>query len=76
MRRISVPRACHFHWQVPAWPRAGSRDGAPGKGRRRRSGRSPPSRRLLNARVSAFLAHLKEAFPEGTPEELATYLSA
>ena len=34
-----------------------------------------PSRRLLNARVSAFLDYLKEAFPLGTPEELAAYLS-
>jgi len=33
-----------------------------------------PSRRLLSARVSAFLDHLKEAFPRGTPEELAAYL--
>jgi DNA-binding transcriptional LysR family regulator len=33
-----------------------------------------PSRRLLNARVSAFLDHLKEAFPMGTPEELAAYV--
>ena len=33
-----------------------------------------PTRRLLSARVSAFLAHLKEAFPQGTPEELAAYL--
>lgn len=33
-----------------------------------------PSRRLLSARVSAFLEYLKEAFPEGTPHELATYL--
>ncbi len=32
-----------------------------------------PSRRLLSARVSAFLAHLKEAFPTGEPEELARY---
>lgn len=35
-----------------------------------------PSRRLLNARVSAFLAYLKEAFPLGTPEELAAYCLA
>jgi len=34
-----------------------------------------PSRRLLNARVSAFLDVLKEAFPEGTPEELAAYIA-
>lgn len=33
-----------------------------------------PTRRLLSARVSAFLDHLREAFPEGTPEELAAYL--
>ena len=33
-----------------------------------------PSRRLLNARVSAFLDHLKGAFPKGTPEELAAFL--
>jgi DNA-binding transcriptional LysR family regulator len=33
-----------------------------------------PSRRLLNARVSAFLDHLKEAFPTGAPEELAAFL--
>jgi len=33
-----------------------------------------PSRRLLSARVSAFLTHLKEAFPKGTPDELAAYL--
>lgn len=33
-----------------------------------------PSRRLLSARVSAFLSFLKEAFPEGTPEELAAYI--
>jgi len=35
-----------------------------------------PSRRLLSARVSAFLAHLKEAFPTGEPEELAAYIGA
>jgi len=34
-----------------------------------------PSRRLLNARVSAFLDLLKESFPEGTPEELAAYIT-
>jgi DNA-binding transcriptional LysR family regulator len=34
-----------------------------------------PSRRLLNARVSAFLDYLKEAFPNGTPEELAAYVA-
>jgi DNA-binding transcriptional LysR family regulator len=33
-----------------------------------------PSRRLLSARVSAFLDHLKEAFPKGTPDELASYI--
>ncbi len=32
-----------------------------------------PSRRLLSARVSAFLELLKAAFPLGTPEELAAY---
>ena len=34
-----------------------------------------PSRRLLSARVSAFLAHLKAAFPKGTPDELAAYVA-
>lgn len=34
-----------------------------------------PSRRLLGARVSAFLDHLKEAFPNGAPEELAAYVT-
>ncbi|MEE3623463.1 LysR substrate-binding domain-containing protein [Nitrospirillum sp. BR 11752] len=33
-----------------------------------------PSRRLLSARVSAFLDYLKEAFPQGTSEELASYV--
>jgi DNA-binding transcriptional LysR family regulator len=33
-----------------------------------------PSRRLLSARVSAFLEFLKEAFPNGTPDELAAYI--
>jgi len=33
-----------------------------------------PSRRLLSARVSAFLQYLKEAFPRGTPDELAAYV--
>lgn len=33
-----------------------------------------PSRRLLNARVSAFLHLLHEAFPRAAPEELAAYL--
>ncbi|HUD42056.1 MAG TPA: LysR substrate-binding domain-containing protein [Dokdonella sp.] len=34
-----------------------------------------PSRRLLSARVSAFLDLLKDAFPQGQPEELAAYLA-
>lgn len=33
-----------------------------------------PSRRLLSARVSAFLDCLKQAFPSGSPEELAAFL--
>ena len=33
-----------------------------------------PSRRLLSARVSAFLDFLKQAFPSGTPEELAGFI--
>lgn len=33
-----------------------------------------PSRRLLSARVAAFLDYLKEAFPTGTPDELAAYI--
>jgi DNA-binding transcriptional LysR family regulator len=33
-----------------------------------------PSRRLLSARVSAFLEHLKRAFPKGTPDELGSYV--
>jgi len=33
-----------------------------------------PSRRLLSARVSAFLDYLKQAFPKGTPDELAAYI--
>jgi DNA-binding transcriptional LysR family regulator len=33
-----------------------------------------PSRRLLSARVSAFLEFLKHAFPSGTPEELAAFI--
>jgi DNA-binding transcriptional LysR family regulator len=33
-----------------------------------------PSRRLLSARVSAFLDFMKRAFPSGTPEELAAYI--
>ncbi|NII10980.1 LysR family transcriptional regulator [Oleiagrimonas sp. C23AA] len=35
-----------------------------------------PTRRLLNSRVSAFLDHLREAFPRGTPDELAAYIRA
>ena len=34
-----------------------------------------PSRRLLSARVSAFLTFLREAFPNGTPDELAAYVA-
>jgi DNA-binding transcriptional LysR family regulator len=33
-----------------------------------------PSRRLLSARVSAFLDHLKDVFPNGRPEELAKFM--
>ncbi|WP_028967992.1 LysR family transcriptional regulator [Sphingomonas phyllosphaerae] len=33
-----------------------------------------PTRRLLSARVAAFLDHLRQAFPSGTPEELAAYV--
>jgi DNA-binding transcriptional LysR family regulator len=33
-----------------------------------------PSRRLLSARVSAFLDFLKQAFPTGAPDELAAYI--
>lgn len=33
-----------------------------------------PTRRLLSARVAAFLDHLKQAFPNGTPDELAAYV--
>jgi DNA-binding transcriptional LysR family regulator len=33
-----------------------------------------PSRRLLSARVSAFLDHLKLAFPTGEPHELAAFI--
>jgi DNA-binding transcriptional LysR family regulator len=33
-----------------------------------------PTRRLLSARVSAFLEHLRGAFPQGSPDELAAYL--
>ncbi|RZL76086.1 MAG: LysR family transcriptional regulator, partial [Sphingomonas sp.] len=32
-----------------------------------------PSRRLLSARVSAFLEFLRHSFPQGAPEELAAY---
>jgi len=35
-----------------------------------------PSRRLLSARVSAFLDHLKSAFPTGEPHELAAFVAA
>ncbi|GJD96155.1 LysR family transcriptional regulator [Methylobacterium iners] len=34
-----------------------------------------PSRRLLSVRVSAFLHHLKQAFPNGSPDELASYVT-
>ena len=33
-----------------------------------------PTRRLLNARVSAFLDFLRQCLPEGAPEELAAYV--
>jgi DNA-binding transcriptional LysR family regulator len=33
-----------------------------------------PSRRLLSARVSAFLDHLKRSFPTGSPQELAAFM--
>ncbi|MBW7973619.1 LysR family transcriptional regulator [Bradyrhizobium sp. BR 10289] len=33
-----------------------------------------PSRRLLSARVSAFVDFLKEAFPTGSPEEFAAFI--
>ncbi|GHD12439.1 LysR family transcriptional regulator [Tianweitania populi] len=33
-----------------------------------------PSRRLLSARVSAFLDYLKQAFLKGTPDELAAFI--
>ena len=33
-----------------------------------------PTRRLLSARVSAFLDFLRQAFPKGEPEELAAYV--
>jgi DNA-binding transcriptional LysR family regulator len=35
-----------------------------------------PSRRLLSARVSAFLDYLRLAFPKGTPDELSAYLDS
>jgi DNA-binding transcriptional LysR family regulator len=34
-----------------------------------------PTRRLLSARVRAFLNFLKEAFPQGSPDELAAYIA-
>ncbi|MEH3121713.1 MAG: LysR substrate-binding domain-containing protein [Sphingomonas phyllosphaerae] len=34
-----------------------------------------PSRRLLNARVAAFLEFLRRSFPTGAPEELAAYVA-
>ncbi|QNA84475.1 LysR family transcriptional regulator [Sphingomonas sp. So64.6b] len=34
-----------------------------------------PSRRLLSARVSAFLDYLKSAFPTGAPEELTAFIN-
>ena len=33
-----------------------------------------PTRRLLSARVSAFVEHLRDAFPKGSPDELAAYV--
>lgn len=33
-----------------------------------------PSRRLLSNRVAAFLDFIKQAFPNGTPDELAAYM--
>ncbi|MBB3644327.1 DNA-binding transcriptional LysR family regulator [Rhizobium sp. BK619] len=33
-----------------------------------------PSRRLLSARVTAFLDHLKGTFPNGMPDELSAYI--
>ena len=33
-----------------------------------------PSRRLLSTRVSTFLDFLKEAFPNGSPDELASFI--
>jgi hypothetical protein len=35
-----------------------------------------PSCQLLSACVSAFLSHSKQAFPHGTPDELAAYIGA
>lgn len=35
-----------------------------------------PSRRLLSARVSAFLSFLRDAFPNGTADELAAYVAS
>jgi len=35
-----------------------------------------PTRRLLSARVSAFLDHLNAAFPRGMPDELAAYVGS
>jgi len=35
-----------------------------------------PSRRLLSARVSAFVDYLKDVFPTGSPDELAAFLQA
>ncbi len=34
-----------------------------------------PSRRLLSTRVSAFLSYLKEAYPMGSPDELAACIA-
>ncbi len=34
-----------------------------------------PSRRLLSSRVAAFLDQLRQAFPNGTPEELAAFMA-
>lgn len=33
-----------------------------------------PTRRLLSARVSAFLTYLKQVFPTGSPDELAAFV--
>lgn len=35
-----------------------------------------PSRRLLSARVSAFLEFLRQSFPQGTPDELAAFIAS